>query len=260
MPSPGSVGGALLGGGLPVVQGLLDMGGLNSATGAQLGAQGQANQLFRDLYSQTTKDFAPYQAGSSAFDLLMQSYGIAPQQKAPHTFAPGSQDAEIGEGIRNANTKPVTYDFSGFYNSPDYQMAQQQGSQTLDRSAAARGRLYSGAQMKAQQQFGQDLASQYLNQWRQGLQGISNTGLQATNSLANYRQNYGNQLGGGLTNMGDIRAANRLGRSNIVGNMIGGAANALGTFGGMNSGGGQSSYGRADGVAHAGNWLEGGYY
>ena len=48
----------------------------------------------------------------------------------------------------------------GFLNSPQYQFLQKQGQQALDRSAAARGMGYSGAQMKAAQQFGQGLASQ----------------------------------------------------------------------------------------------------
>lgn len=149
--------------------------------------QNEANQLYRQNYAQTQKEYAPYQqGGQSAFEALLKSYGL-------------------GQG-QNGQA-----DYSGFYNSPDYQFAMQQGGQALDRSAAARGRLYSGAQMQAQQKFGQGLATQYLSNYRNGLGNISDTGLNATNALSNYRMGYGNQLGQGITNLGDIAAAEYLG-------------------------------------------------
>src|SRR5690242_334265 len=46
-------------------------------------------------------------------------------------------------------------DYSAFYNSPDYQFTLQQGQQALDRSAAARGSLYSGGHLADTMQFGQ---------------------------------------------------------------------------------------------------------
>ena len=45
-------------------------------------------------------------------------------------------------------------------NNPAYQFQLKQGQQALDRSSAARGMGYSGAQMKAAQEYGQGLASQ----------------------------------------------------------------------------------------------------
>ena len=44
--------------------------------------------------------------------------------------------------------------------NPAYQFQLKQGQQALDRSSAARGMGYSGAQMKASQEYGQGLASQ----------------------------------------------------------------------------------------------------
>ena len=48
---------------------------------------------------------------------------------------------------------------SSITNNPGYQFRLNQGSQTLDRSAAAKGQLFSGGAQAAQQQYGQDYAS-----------------------------------------------------------------------------------------------------
>lgn len=157
------------------------------AAGHETDAQNRANALYTDLYNQTSADYKPYQeGGASAFDSLLRTYGI-------------------GKG-QNGQA-----DYSGFENSPDYQFALDQGQKSLDRSAASRGRLYSGAQMQASQKFGQGLATQNLGNYRTGLGNISQMGVNATNAMGNIRQNYGNQLGGGYINLGDIAAAQDLG-------------------------------------------------
>jgi hypothetical protein len=198
---------------------------LNRGAAAQRDAQTNANALYTDLYGQTQSDYAPYQqAGTSALDALMRTYGLAEGQ----------------------NGKA---EFNGFENA-DYKFAFGQGQQALDRSAASKGRLYSGQQMKASQNYGQGAASQYLNSYRGGLQNIASGGMAANNALANYRGGYSDQMGNGLTAFGDIEMARRLGRANInyrnvaaqdsiwgsgAGGQQGGGGNALG--------GGQSSYG-----------------
>ena len=72
-------------------------------------------------------------------------------------------------------------------NNPQYQFLLKQGQQALDRSAAARGMGYSGAQMKAAQQFGQDLASQqYDNEYNRAAKEYFNKYDQAANQFGNY--------------------------------------------------------------------------
>src|SRR5690348_184667 len=106
----------------------------------------KANALLEGKFGETAGQFSPYmQGGTSALDALMASYGLG--------------------------GKPA--DYSGFQNSPDYQFAQQSGVNALDRSGAARGHLFSGGQLKALTQFGQDNASQYLGNYRNGLQGLT---------------------------------------------------------------------------------------
>lgn len=178
-----------------------------------LAAQDRANALYQDNYEETQSDYAPYQeGGAAAYDALLKSYGL-------------------GEG------QGGKADYSGFENSPDYQFNLQQGVKARDTSAASTGRLYSGAYDKALNQYGQGLASNHLNTYRQGLQGIANNGMNSNNVLSNYRLGFGNQLGQGYTNIGDIQLARQMAQGQIGAQFL----NSLGSIAG--SYGGQSSYG-----------------
>lgn len=171
--------------------------------------QAEANALYRQLYGETQQDYSPYmQGGQSALQALLRSYGLGTDQGG----------------------KP---DYSAFESSPDYQFALQQGQNALDRSAASRGRLYSGGQMQASQRFGQGLATQNLGNYRGGLGNIAGQGLNATNSLVNYRQGFGNQLGAGIMNMGNIRAAESLGEAAGHANWVSSMDDTWGVGGGQ---------------------------
>lgn len=196
--------------------------------------QNEANDLYRQNYAETQAGFKPYaEGGASAYDQLLKSYGVG--GAAP--------------------------DYSQFYQSPDYQFALTQGQNALDRSAASRGRLFSGAQMQGSQRFGQDLATQYLGNYRTGLGNLAGMGMNAQNSLANYRAGYGNQLGQGITNLGDISAAERLGIASINDRYNQRMQNIWGVGSG---GGGQSSYNFGGGQnslnsdPNASQWTSGG--
>ncbi len=179
--------------------------------------QENANRLYTDLYNETEGDYQPYmEGGTNAYDALLRTYGV-------------------GQG-QNGQA-----DYSGFENSPDYLWAQESGVNALDRSAASRGRLRSGAQDQALTRFGQGNATQYLGNYREGLGNISNMGLSATNALSQYRQGYGNQLGTGYTNIGDIRAAEHLGQSALHARFNASQKDVWGVGGG-GGGGGQSSF------------------
>lgn len=216
---------------------------LAKGTNESMQRQNEANDLYRSNYATTQAEYAPYMKyGSPAMDALARTFGI-------------------GEGQNGVA------DFSGFQNSPDYKWALEQGQKSLDNSAASKGMLYSGAQMKASQNYGQGQATQFLGNYRNGLNGIATTGLNATNALSQYRMGYGNQLGNGITSLGDLAMARRLGRANINYKNVaaqdsiwggqfgssgvaangnsgggGGGSNALNFGGGSNYGGGASSY------------------
>lgn len=125
-----------------------------------------------------------------------------------------------------------------FVKSPGYQFRQDEGTKALDRSAASRGTLLSGAQTKATQKFGQDIASEeYGNYFNQlmglaGLGGQAQQGTQGANSSlagvgANSMVQGGNMLaqGGAARGSAYAQGANALasGISSGVQNTIGGA-------------------------------------
>ena len=103
-------------------------------------------------------------------------------------------------------------------NNPQYQFLQKQGQQALDRSAAARGMGYSGAQMKAAQQFGQGLASQeYDKQYNRAsgefgdyfnrLAGLSQGGQQAAGSMAQAGGQYANNASNTFGNLASAQSS-----------------------------------------------------
>ena len=122
-------------------------------------------------------------------------------------------------------------------NNPAYQFQLKQGQQALDRSSAARGMGYSGAQMKAAQESGQGMASQQYDKeynrasgefgdYYNRLAGLAQGGQQATTSL----QNAGNQYATGASNtLGSL--------GGYLQNNLGQAANARasGYIGGANA-------------------------
>lgn len=98
-------------------------------------------------------------------------------------------------------------DWSGFENSPDYKFALQEGTQALDRGAAARGSLYSGGADADRIALGQGLATQYAGNYYNKLAGLSGTGQSAANQLGAYGQNYANNVGGLLQNSANARSS-----------------------------------------------------
>lgn len=111
-------------------------------------------------------------------------------------------------------------------NDPSYQFRLKQGQQALDRSSAARGMGYSGAQLKAAQDYGQGMASTEFQNYYNRLAGLAQGGQQAANTLGSY----GNQYATGASNtLGSL--------GGYLQNNLGQAANARasGYIGGANA-------------------------
>lgn len=242
-------------------------------------------ELYKQIWDKQQADQAPYlQQGQAAIGKLGSLMGLkqkmTPQEKGNAiisvlTGGGNPSPIESNNGIKNYNSldNPLGDPFEsylqktglqggldaylkqkgvsnyGFLNSPQYQFLQKQGQQALDRSAAARGMGYSGAQMKAAQQFGQGLASQqydneynraakeYFNKYDQAANQFSNyynrlaalaqggqQAVQATgNQGAQYAQNVGGTLGSlstqlqnNIGQLGNARASGYIGQANAI--------------------------------------------
>lgn len=147
-------------------------------------------------------------------------------------------------------------DYSGFNQSPDYLFALQQGQQGVERSAAARGGLYSGGNLADLTTFGQGLASQQLGNYRNNLMQLANMGQNQSQYLGQLGQNYGNQFGNAMGIKGQANAqvasagpmtqagygnALAAGASAYAGAAGGGGGGFSSFMGGGGGGGGQGS-------------------
>ena len=136
--------------------------------------------------------------------------------------APGQQAG--GNAIGTYDNSPSAISgrqneaFAGFRTDPGYQFAFSEGQKAIERSAAARGRLQSGATMKALTRFGQGIADQQYGEYYNRLSALAGIGQSATGASAaagqNFASNYGNALqtgaqgyGNALQSAGSARAS-----------------------------------------------------
>ena len=100
--------------------------------------------------------------------------------------------------------------------TPAFQFQLDQGVNALDRSAASRGKLLSGQQVKAVQQFGQGLASQESNNQLNRLASLAGIGQSSTAQTGAFGANAASNIGNSLINAGDARASGFVGQSNAI--------------------------------------------
>jgi hypothetical protein len=109
---------------------------------------------------------------------------------------------------------------------PGYQFRMEQGVSALDRSAAARGMLQSGAQQKALTGFGQGLASSELNNAFQRVGAVQGNAQQAAGALGNLYQNQGTTLSNLAVGQGSQNQALSQNTSNALGQYAMASGNA----------------------------------
>ena len=174
--------------------------GVNVSTAANNVLNGQID-AYNNVYQQQQNWMNPvYQAGMAGQGQLLNYLGI------------GADPGTGGYG------KYATAEFTPeqFYanQDPGYGFRFSEGQKAVERQAAARNGLISGAALKASQRFGQDMASQeYQNAFNRyqtsrtntlaPLQGLTAQGAAAAGQLGQYAQNYGTNVGNAYTNYGN---------------------------------------------------------
>jgi len=208
-------GGSLLGG-------LFGASGAKKAAKAQLQAARESNALQERMFNQQVALQEPFrQAGLTTQSELMRQFGL------------GGDATSAGYGN-------MLRDFSAedFQTDPGYAFRMSEGLKGLDRQAAARGGLISGAALKAAQRYGQDVASnEYQNAYNRYnqnrstrynmLTGQQAVGQNATNAQTQAAGSYGQQAGQTLMDMGNARASGYMGAANAWSNALQGAGNAF---------------------------------
>lgn len=189
------------------------------ASDAQANAAAQSLAFQQQVYQQNQTNLRPYmQTGQGAMYSLANLYGI------PTPGNPG--------GAQSTNAA-----FDAFTKLPAYQFPFQQGNLALERQLNAQGRQQSGAQVRATQQFGQGLASQYMmGNYVNPLMQMAQTGGNAAAGLGNMNNTSAGQIGQSYGNMGAAQASGYMG----MGNAMAGGVNNLAVYSALGRGGGGS--------------------
>jgi hypothetical protein len=226
-----------------VIQGSMSSNAAENAANTQAAASSDASaaqlQATRESIAAQEKAFErqvalqePFrEAGMKGQNRLMDLLGLSSNVNAP------------GYGS-------MAKEFTGqdMYKDPGYAFRLNEGIKALDRSAAARGGLLSGNQLRGVTQFGQDYAtSEYQNAFNRyqaeraarlnPLQSLAGQAQSTANTLTNAAGNLGagesgalmaggNAAAAGLIGAGNARASGYVGSANAWGNTIGNLTNA----------------------------------
>ena len=212
--------------------------------------------------NKAAKDAADKSAEATMASIAEQrrQYDTSRADQAPYLAAGTGAVNRLGAGVRAGGEFGSTMPFDFQYDAnadPGTAFRMSEGVKALDRSAASRGGLLSGATLRGVQRYGQDLGSQEFqnafnryttgfnantgerNQLFNRLSGVAGTGQTATNQIGvqgtNMASNIGNAYMNNAANQGNAGMAAAGMRSSA----FGGAANALGRIYGNR---GQSPY------------------
>jgi hypothetical protein len=152
-------------------------------------------------------------------------------KKYPQYAQPTQQTS--GATPTTASTTPQDR-YGGFYASPGYQFRLDEGTRALDRSAAARGMLLSGAQVKAQTRYGQGVASDEFNSYANRLAAIAGLGQTANQNVSGAAGQYGVNAANAAMNTGYARASGYMGTANTIGSIANGVMASIPYWGSNN--------------------------
>lgn len=145
---------------------------------------------------------------------------MAQDQAAQQAYQAERQAPGFGKYARD-------FGMEDFQQDPGYAFRMSEGLKALDRQAAARGGLISGAALKGAQRFGQKEASQeYMNAFNryqtnrsnqlQPLQSLMGTSQTAANTLGTAAGNYAQGAGEAYMGAGNARASGYMGGANAL--------------------------------------------
>lgn len=239
----GAIGGSLISSGASHDAANTQAQAATAASQEQLQAAQLAANTQLDIYGQTKSSLAPFVgAGTSALSSLSSLLGLGGQNTSglPTTSQIFSPLANVF-GVNNGGVGSAS-SLAALQQMPGYQWAFGQGQQALDRSAASRGQLLSGGQLKATTQYGQNMGEanfqNYVNDYLNGVVNpYAKLGLSPLQDLTSLGQNAAAMTG----NAGSTAAANAgnfgvQGANNAATSQLAAAqASAAGTVGSANA-------------------------
>jgi hypothetical protein len=165
------------------------------AASTQSASNREAIALQREMFERQIALQEPFrQAGLSGQNRLLELLGTGGNAKAPGYGKYAS--AEFG-GVKGFDPASLMRGFTAkdFQADPGYAFRMSEGMKALERSAAARGGLLSGATLKGTQRYGQDLASQeYQNAFNRFQANRASQGQEYGNAFNRYQTERSNTL------------------------------------------------------------------
>lgn len=162
------------------------------------------------MYEQTREDLSPYAGtGGSALRSIADMYGL-----------PTPTNPTGGQAFSNSA-------LAAFRNSPDYQVALQEGIRARDLSAASRGNLLSGGQEKRLAQYGSELANLKFGQYMDRLYSLAGMGQNAAAGQGAAATNAGSSLARLALDRGESEASGTVGGANALTSGINGITSNL---------------------------------
>ena len=206
--------------GATLVGGAMGSRASKKASQAQERAAAESTALQREMFERQIELQEPFrQAGMAGQNELMRLLGI------------GGDATRAGYGEL---ARP--FGMEQFQVEPGYGFRLSEGMKALDRTAAARGGLLSGATLKAAQRYGQDLASQeYQNAFNRyqieraarlaPLQSLFGAGQTTAQQMGQAGQQFGAMAGENMMGGANARASGYVGAANAWNQALGGATN-----------------------------------
>ena len=132
----------------------------------------------------------------------------------PYMQSGGKTNALLADYLGVNGPEAQAKAMANFQNDPGFQQQMGAGINALDRSATARGGLYSGQAMKGVAEYGQQFQRQAFNDRINALSGFNQQGQQAAGAAAGLASQTGGQLGNMAFGFGQQNAANRINYAN----------------------------------------------
>lgn len=251
MPVAAVIGASVISAGASIISG-------NKAAGAATQAADKSAEVQRYMFDQGRADTAPWrEVGKNALDKLAKIYGVQSKPAAPAPAMGGvmgqyggyspydgddgfalnyqrnwqrGQGGVMGQALPTAQpaaTEPANDDpFADFFASPDYKFRLSEGMKAIERSAAARGGLRSGATMKSIGNYAQGQASGEWNNYVNRIAALAGVGQQQANNDASAGRDYANNMSDIYTNAGNARASAYANTGNAINQGVGNIAAA----------------------------------
>jgi hypothetical protein len=242
-PAAGGMGGATSG----LIQQLANYTGLSTSAIERLGGaaiSSLAGLAGAGMTSSAAREAANRLAGANQTAMQLQSKMYEDQVARQQPFYQAGINAlpAYTKGVMPGGDLVKPFSMADYQADPGYGFRMSEGMKALDRSAASRGGLLSGATMKGAQRYGQDLASQeYQNAYNRytgnqatqrnalaGLTGFAPTAAQQIGAAGtNYANTAGNLGINTATNYGNAELTGAAARQSAYGGAGGAFANAL---------------------------------